>query len=265
MTKLLLILTSVFLLSHTALANISFESMDQNDVDGVVQDLASGFTHVSLRPASALGTIFGIEVAGYVGTTAADKISTLTRAADANAGEIILPHAGLAAAISVPYGVGLEFNLVPSFDADGAGFSSNSFAAKWTLTKGMLDLPVDLSVSASMANLSMSLAQSVPGATGQYDFDTTNTTLMFMISKDFMFIEPYFGFGSVSISGDTKFNATASDSGFTFTTGNSISSSLSGTQLVAGVQLNLLFLTLGFETGTVMGASRSSFKLGLKF
>ncbi len=258
------IFSAVLFFSATSNAQIEFLQMSQQDVDLLVQDLSSAFGHTSISPASSLGSIFGVEISGYGGTTTADGLTKLVQAEDSTKSEIILPHVGVLLAVSVPMGVTFELNSLPSFDADGAAFNANSMGVKWTMTQGLFELPFDLALKVSQSTLDMSVTQTVTGATGKYEISTKNLGIMLMASKSFVIVEPYVGVGTASLSGDVNFTAAVADSGFSFP-GTSADASKSGTQLVAGVQLNLLFFKLGFETGKVLDATRSSFKLGFKF
>ena len=78
-------------------------------------------------------------------------------------------------------------------------------------------------------------------------------------------IEPYVGIGI--LNGTNELSVTGSNPIFApgFSTSQSETKSVSGTQILAGVDVNLILLKIGAEYSQSFGASRVGFKLALGF
>ncbi|MCC7403620.1 MAG: hypothetical protein IT288_04400 [Bdellovibrionales bacterium] len=256
----------------TQAEDLNFNNIDKGDLEKVIGDLSSNFAHTTVSGASALGAVFGFEFGLVGGVSSTPGIDKLVKETDPNADAAGLPHAGLIAMFSVPFGVTVEANIIPSFGSDEFKFSNTGIGVKWTMTDAVLSLPFSLAVKGTMTKTELDFETVINNAStgnipvnSKLNMSGTTTGLAAVISKNFLFFEPYFGLGMVSTDGDLKVTGTGTIFDTTLTTGQSAGAKNSGSHLFLGAELGLLFFKLGVEYSKLIDADRYTAKLSFYF
>ncbi len=255
---------TAFFLSAGSLAhadNPAFDQLTEAQAKNVIKEFSANFAHTSVSGAGTLGDVFGVEVGLIAGVTKSDEISSLTKQADPGSDFDQMPHGGILAMVSVPLGFTFEGSLIPEIGGEDFKFKNMGLAAKWTVNS-IHELPVLLAVKAHVAKTNLSFKQTVSAVQAEVDVETTVTGLMFLASKRLTLVEPYLGLGF--LSGDGAFDVEGSNQFFQ-TGASTYSAKESGTQIVAGVEANLLFLKAGAEYVNNFGASGFNLKVAFSF
>lgn len=263
MNRFMTLLVLAVVLPIGAKADITFDDISKKDLENIIQDFGSVFTHTSVSPASSLGEVFGFEVGVVAGLAETPEVEKLVKEVDPSTEVSFLPHAGILGAVSVPMGFKFELVFLPKMDTEDVEVDHKSFAVQWTMTDTVLPLPVDLAVKAHKSMTSMSYSQTVNSVMTDVDLENDVTGLMLLASKKLAIFEPYFGIGMVKADGDMTLSG--SQEFFNFTDSQSATADMSGLHIVAGFNVNVLVLRLGFEAGQVFDAKRASAKLSFYF
>lgn len=245
-----------------AAQDLAFDDLSDAEAEAIIEELSGNFTFTSVSGASPLGSVFGLEIAAVVGMTKTDEIARLATEASPGADADRIPHGGILAMMSVPFGITAEATFIPEVGNDEFKFKNMGIAAKWSLTSGLIELPFSLAVKAHFMKTELTFEQTVSGVPATIEFDNTTTGAMVLVSKNLVIVEPYFGVGM--IKGDGDFSVTGTSSFFTSGT-QSHGSNVTGTQLLAGVEANLLIFKAGAEISSQFGVTRYSLKAGLSF
>lgn len=246
-------------------SDLEFTNIDKSDLDKVVEDLSATFMHTTVSPASALGNIFGIEVGLFAGANKTPGIQSLAKEVDASNDISAVPMASAFAAVSVPFGITAEVSVVPSFDTDYFKLKSQGVALKWTLTEGLLVLPINLAVKVAHTSSTFSFDQTVGGNTSKIEYEGTSTQFLLMGGVNLLIVEPYLGIGTVSADGELKTTAGTNIFDSAFTASTSASSKPNSSIAMAGVNVSLLLIKLGLEYTHAFNSDRYLAKFSLKF
>lgn len=255
------ILVSLFLGLSAQAQSIPLNNLSSDDLNKVVGDLSVDFLHTSVSGASSLGHLFGFEVGVVGGQTSTPNLNQVAnQTGTANAGKLY--NADILGVLTIPLGLSAEVGVLPKQGSSGFAFSAFSAAAKWTITD-LISLPVSLAGKLSYTTDSLSFNGTVSGSPVDYSYTNTETAFTGFISKDLVFIEPYFGLGYVSATGNLSANAAIFNSGFT--TATSASASRTGVLWIVGTEVKLLFVKLGLEYMSMFSTSRVDGKLSFFF
>jgi hypothetical protein len=164
----------------------------------------------------------------------------------------------------VPFGITAEVGMIPKVGSDKFKYSQFSVAAKWTLTDGLIELPLSLAIKGHIAKNSLEFAERIQDVDTRFDYDSTVTGLTFLISKDFMIIEPYAGFGLLNGRGQLDASGAAVFDP-SLTSGQSTSSTQSGTMFLVGAEVKLLVFKAGLEYSNLFDTSRYTGKIAFYF
>lgn len=253
------LLISSLLLPVFAFAAPIFDDITDEDMKDIAGGFGSNFAHNSLMGASKLGTIFGFQV----GLTAAQtNVKEIGKIVEREGGSKLdsIYNAGLMAAVGIPFGISVEATVIPTMKADGTKISATSGAIKMNINEVIPVLPVNLALRGVYSTAELSFDQSG----GKIKNETTVTGAQLLFSPMIPLVEPYVGIGV--LNSENKLSATIS--GIfdpAFTTADSKSKSVSGTQILAGVEVNLLLLKLGVEYSSAFGNDRIGAKLSFGF
>lgn len=262
MKKNILILLS-FALTQVAFAEPKFENLSEEDFNNIAQDMSANFTHSSILGASSMGTVVGFQI-GLVGaqTNAARTNEIVKRNAGAE-----LPHlynGGIMAAVGVPFGLALEAVLFPKMTASGASLNSTSFAIKYNMNDLIPVLPVNLALRGVYSTSGFSFSQTQSGVATYVENKNSVTGLQLLVSPMIPVVEPYLGVGLLNSS--NELSATGSSIfAPSYTSSQSQKKTNSTTQMLAGVDVNLLILKLGLEYSKAFGTDRYGFKFAFGF
>ncbi len=240
--------------------DMAFSNLSEQQAKSIIEEFSGNFTHTSVSGASPLGSVFGFELGVIAGATSTKEIDKLAKQTNPNAEADKIPHAGILAMVSVPFGLTAEMSFVPEMGNDEFKFKNTGLAAKWSLTSGLIELPFSVAIKAHMMKTDLSFTQ-VGAVTATVDFKDTVTGAMLLVSKDLGIVEPYLGVGAVSGDGDFTVTGTS-----IFASGvKSYNGKSSGTQILGGIEANLLILKAGVEYSQQFGVSRYTAKIALSF
>jgi hypothetical protein len=259
--KLLKLLIIAFLPISAFAASPEFTSIDEDDMTVITKAMGSNFIHNSMMGASKMGTLFGFQV-GVVGAqTGTSDLNTLVKE---NSGAELknLYNAGIMGAVGIPFGIALEAVIMPTYKSNSASMSSTSFGLKWNINDVIPVLPVNLALRGITSSAELSFNQTISSSVAKVTNTTNVSGVQLLLSPMFPVVEPYVGIGLLSAKNKLD---VSSGTIFTNTTLTEMSKTVSGTQILAGVEVNLLLLKLGLEYSNAFDNSRIGFKLGFGF
>lgn len=254
--------------------NLTFDNIDATDFDNFVLDMSANFTATTVSSARPLGKIFGFEVGVMGGMTDIKRIEQLMKSNDPNAeAPKDFPHAGLVGVVSVPLGVTLEVNTIPSLKSENSEFGTVGAGIKWTMTETVLSmLPFDLAIRATSSKANFSFNQIINNASTsnvpvdtKIKFDNTLTGAMLLLSKNFFLIEPYIGVGTLKGKGKLSMEGTGDIFDNSFVIGTMAEADVSGSHSVLGININLFIFKIGLEHSRLFDTERTTAKLSFYF
>ncbi len=274
MKSKIICLLSLFIISNNLFASgvPSLNSLSQNDVNLISKEFATNFAHSILAPASSLGKLMGLELGVMGGITYTPEINRVSKLYSTSSNISFIPTAGIIAGLSLPFGINGELNFIPSIALSGVTLKNTSYALKWE-------------VSSLMANPALNIALRLHANSGQFGYSSVinnsttsnqnvnatttweNSSLGYNleISKKFLFIEPYLGFGLINSKTNIGVTGSSNISIFTFSSASSYQSTNSGTHLFTGVNLNLLLFKIGAEYNQMLGNKKILAKVSFYF
>lgn len=244
------------LLPLTMWAAPSFTSISDDDMKDIAKGMGANFVHNSMMGASKLGEVFGFQLGLTGAQTNTSKINDIVERSGGT-GLKNLYNAGVMGAVGIPFGISFEAVMMPSYKSDSAKAESTSFALKWNINDVIPVLPVNLALRGVSSTADFSFTQS--GA--KISDKTTVTGVQLLFSPMIPVVEPYIGVGALNskteleTTGTTIFDSTLLKE----------SKSVTGTQVLAGVEVNLLLMKLGLEYSQAFSNSRYGFKLSFGF
>jgi len=249
------------LFSCHSFAEFSLNDLDQKEFDSISKEFSANFMHTSVSPASTLGEIWGIEIGVVGGVTSAPKFGALVKEQKPTEDIEYLPHAGALAVLTIPFGITLEATALPEQTSDNVSYEMMSAAFKWTFSK-YLGLPsLDMAVKAHYSSSELSYTDTISGVETKVTLDTSVYGAHLVMSGEFLFIEPYFGFGLAKGSMDLNSGVSI----FNFTAEKNQSTSQSSSHVFAGLQLNLFFIHIGAEYSKAFGTDKYTGKVSFYF
>lgn len=251
-------------LSSFANSSPSFTNITSADFEDISKDMSANFTHNSMLGASKMGTIFGIQL-GLVGAqTSSAKTNEIVKR---NAGSELpnLYNAGLVAAVGIPFGIAFEGVYVPEVSASGVKFSATSLGLKYNINGIIPVLPINVALRGIYSNSKFSFDQTINSVNSSVEDSNTVSGLQLLISPMLPIVEPYFGVGYLSGSNKLSVSGTSTVFDASFSSAQSETKNVTSTQLLAGIEFNLLLLKVGAEYSQSFGTSRVGVKLALGF
>lgn len=243
--------------------SIFLDQFSRADFKDVSKDLGGAFAFSTNSGGASLGKLWGVELGLVFGVTDADNIK---RIAENNSGEeqkelSFLPTGGLVAGVGLPFGIGLEANIIPELKASDIKIANYAFAARWEITD-MLPLvgslsPLKLALRLSYGDANFNYQDNTESA----NFDISNTEIAAIAGFNLFVAEPYISIGHVKTSTDMNANSRNA----IIPVNVDYNANLSSTKLTAGVLFKLTFLRLGLEyVNFDSGANRYTAKLSFK-
>jgi len=252
----------------------SLNNITGADYEKIVKELSANFAYSSLTPASSLGGLWGFELGVVGGVTKTPEILALVRRTSASYKEDKFPHAAALLRVGAPLGLTGELMILPSITVSDLKLSQYSGAAMWTITDVFFeDLPVTLAVKGYYSKTKLEYTQCLNNSsTGNQNvdakitFDDTMLGGQFLVSRKFLVFEPYVGVGFVKADGDLAVTAATAPGATIFLSGgNSASANPSSAQLLAGLDIRLLFISLGAEYSRSFGTSSMAGRFSFRF
>ncbi len=259
------LLFSLGLFSSISFADPSFTNITSEDFTNIAKEASANFTHNSMIGASKMGSVLGFQVGFVASQTASPKTNEIVKR---NAGSELpnLYNTGIVAAVGIPFGIAAEAVLLPKVSASGADLSSTSFALKYQLNEVIPVLPVNLALRGVYSTSKFSFSQSISGSTSTVQDSTTVSGLQLLVSPMLPMIEPYAGIGMLTGSNELSVTGTSGtifDPSYSST--QSEKKSISGTQIILGVEASLALLKIGAEYSQAFDSSRIGIKFGMGF
>ncbi len=264
------IFLSIFMMSTSVLAqDLALDNISEKDMEDIVSDFTSAFTHTSISGANTMGSIFGFEVGVIVGMASVDRIEKIAQREDPNSDVSGLPFGGLLGRLTVPFGITGEVLIIPEIGDEDFKFSNKSLALMWTPTETLLSfLPLSLAIKGhyTKTNMDFKIPDAVTaGSDADASFENTIMGLQVLASKSFIIVEPYAGLGFIMGDGNLKYSGSGTIFDTAVTAGESASKKVDGAQFLLGANLNLLFFKIGVEYSNQLDADRYGLKLSAGF
>lgn len=241
-----------------------FTDISESDFESITKEMSANFTHSSVLGASKMGTIFGFQVGLIAAQTGTPNIDAIVKR---NAGSELpnLYNAGLMGAIGIPMGIAFEAVVIPKLTTSGASLSATSLALKYNINEVIPVLPVNLALRGFYSNANFEFEQTVSAVLVTVANKTNVTGIQLLLSPMLPIVEPYVGIGL--LNGSNELSVTGSNPIFApgYSAAQSETKSVASTQLLAGVDVNLLLLKVGVEVSQSFGASRTGLKLAMGF
>lgn len=261
--KSIIVCILAFVVSQAG-ADPSFTNITDSDLDSITKEMSANFSHSSILGASTMGSILGFQVGLIAGQTGTPNTNAIVK----RSGGTELPNmynAGLQGAVGIPSGVAFEAVLIPKLTVAGASLSSTSLGVKWNINNVIPVLPINLALRGFYSTASFEFSQIVSSVLVDISNKTKVTGIQLLVSPMLPVVEPYLGIGI--LSGTNELSVTGSNPIFApaYSSSQSETKTVSGTQMIAGVDLNLLVLKLGAEFTQSFGASRTAIKLAMGF
>jgi hypothetical protein len=250
--------------SKFAFAATSFDNLSQADVDAIAKEWSSNSMLHTVMPPSSMGDVFGFQVGLVAGITKTPEIERLVKENAPTAEANPAPHAGILAAVSVPFGISGELVVLPEFKTQDVSYKQMSAAIKWTITDVVeTPIPINIAARAFVSNSDFTFRQTVTGTTLDVEYDGRVSGLQFLVSPKLVPVfEPYAGIGLLRAQGDLKASGTGI---FDIASSTQMSSKPSTTQLILGIEAKLLIMRLGLEYSTAFDTSNLTAKLAFGF
>ncbi|MCB9073780.1 MAG: hypothetical protein H6623_09170 [Bdellovibrionaceae bacterium] len=252
--------------------NPSFDNISDADFKTIAKEFSSLFVHTSATPPTSLGKVFGVEAAVIGGVSAIPGIEAISKRQDPTIKMPYAPFAVLFAAVSVPYGITIETNLLPKIDVSSLNLQHTGIAAKWSITDlYWQNLPFDLAVKTYFSKSEIGFSQIVNNGSGNINVDVGFKNTMqgaeALFGWDFLVVQPYVGGGFVTSRSELNGTATVdpSFSLFVDNVSQSKKTSVSSARWIVGCQFNLTVLKASLEYNNVFGNNRLAAKLGFAF
>jgi len=278
MKSLLVLLLGLFpglflgLAPSTAVAAFSFPTLSQDNLDAIEKDIAANTTLHDALPASSLGSIFGFELGLVGGLTKSADINALVQQVSPSTDAGYLPHAGLVGAVTVPGGLTVEAMYLPKQSFSEVSYQQYAFGLKWTMSDGIMVLPLNLAVRGFYGKSQLDFNQTVTDPNTSQPVAVTGTNAMSVTGIQLLaspkwipILEPYAGIGYLRGNGEMSVSGATTGTMFSFTSSQSASSSPTSTQLLIGLDVRLLLIGLGAEWSRAFGTDTYTAKLSVKF
>lgn len=258
-------------------ASLSLNDLTLADYDKIVKEFSANFAYTSVTPASSLGGLWGFEFGVVGGFTKSPELLTLVKRSSASYDEDKLPHGGGLLRIGAPLGITAEALVFPKMKISDLNIGQYGGAAMWTITDVFFsDLPVTVAAKGFFTKVNMDYSQRLNNSTtgnvdidAKIEYENSLYGAQLLISRKLLVFEPYLGIGYVKSTGDISVLASNPNAslfpGLPASAGNKVRSSPSSLQAMAGLDIRLLFLTLGAEYQKSFGTSSATGRLSFRF
>lgn len=246
-----------------AWADPKLTNVTSKDFEEISKDMSANFVHNSMLGASKMGHLFGFELGVVAGQTQSSRTNEIVkRNTDAELPNLY--NAGVVGAVGIPFGIAFEAVLFPKMTFSGASVSSTSLGLKWNINDVIPVLPINLALRGVYSSSALNFDQSTSGVATSVENKNSVSGLQILISPMFPILEPYAGIGLLSASNELNVTG-ASIFDPSFSTSLSEKKTLSGTQVLLGLNASLALLKIGVEYSSAFETSRYGVKLALGF
>jgi hypothetical protein len=248
----------------------TFDNLSDSDFKTISEEFSGMFVHTSATPPTSLGKVFGVEAALIAGAAEIPGIEGISQRIDPSADIPYAPFAFLYGAVSVPYGITIELNFLPTVDVNEFEMKHYGVGIKWSLLDHVFpNLPFDLAVKTFFSQSEMSFNQTIPSPSTVVDvgFENNMFGVETVVGLSLPLIQPYAGVGYVTSSSDLR-GVAATDPSFSLFADNisqSKKTTVESVRFIAGCQFNLAMLKMTLEYNRVFDNNRIAAKLGFAF
>lgn len=256
---------ATFLFPAVLLAqSASITNLTDAEFEDLSKEFSSNFMHHSVQGAAPLGDVFGFELGLVGGQSPASTLDRLSKRAGGS-GVPNLYHAGILGAVSVPFGITGEIMMLPKLSSNDAELSMTSLGLKLSLNSHLLKvLPFNLALRGVHTTSKFSFKQTFSGVSATVEDEATVSGLQILASPSLPIVEPYAGVGFLNAK--NKLGSTIGSTANLFAdSAESKEKTLSSTQLLLGVNANLLFFRAGAEYSSAFGNNSLTAKLAFGF
>ena len=258
MKKSLALCLSVFSLSTFA-SGPQFSNITKEDVKNITREFGTNFSHTVVGAPETNG-LWGIEVGIVAGQTDSKKFSQIVDRSGGDGKDFkSVYHAGVFARAHLPFEFFAEGSMLPEQKISDVKIKSHSLGLGWNLGN-FFNFPLDLTLGADYSKGELSFNQTAPIVTN-IDLETTTKNYWVGVSRRFLFVTPYIKFGSSSVDGALKADASV----FQFSSSQKEKASVSGSFLAYGANFEFLGIRLGVEGTSMHNTQRFSGKLSYSF
>lgn len=259
--KSIFVLISLFAMS--AWADPKLTNVTSKDFEEISKDMSANFVHNSMLGASKMGSIFGFEVGVVAAQTQSSRTNDIVKR---NAGAELpnLYNAGVVGAVGIPFGIAFEAVLFPKMTFSGASLNSTSLGLKWNINDVVPVLPINVALRGVYSTSALNFSQDTSGVATSVENKNTVSGVQLLISPMFPILEPYAGVGMLSASNELSVTGTTIFDP-SFSSSMSEKKTLSGTQLLVGLNASLALLKIGVEYSSAFDTSRYGVKLAVGF
>ena len=253
-----------------------FNNVTGDQFDKIVKELSANFSYSSVTPASSLGSVWGLEFGPVVGYTKTPDILQLVQSADANTSlKDKFPHASILARVGVPLGLTAEVMFLPAYNKNGVKINQLGGAAMWTITDLFFadTLPFTWAVKGYLTKTTVKYTETftpvnygIPVTAG-IEFSDSIYGIQTILSRKFFVFEPYLGLGLMKAKGALTVSGGAGQTIFSpaFSTSQTAESKQNSSQLLLGMDVRLLFLSLGAEYQRSFARNSYTARLSFRF
>lgn len=248
-----------------AFAAPAFNLLTEAEFKDISKEMSGNFMHHSVQGAAPLGDIFGFEVGLLGGSEKAPALQSAIERSGGGSDFSSLYHGGILGVVSVPFGITGEVIVMPKMSSNEASLQMTSLGLKLSLNSLIPTLlPVNLALRGVHTTSQFSFKQSSGGIDSEVKNKTTVSGVQLLVAPSLPIVEPYAGVGY--LNGKNSLSATAGTLfDPSYTANQSMEHSESATQILLGVQANLLFFRLGAEYSNAFGASTYTGKVAFGF
>ncbi|MBY0385602.1 hypothetical protein K2X05_10645 [bacterium] len=268
--KQMILLIFIFSPSLWAASTPSFDNLSDADFKTISEEFSGIFVHTSATPPTSLGKLFGVEAAMIAGAAEIPGIEQISKRIDPTIKAPYAPFAFLYGAVSVPFGITIETNLLPQIDINDFEMSHYGAGVKWSLVDSILpNLPFDLAVKTFYSKSKLGFTQTIPSPTTVVDvgFENNMFGVETVLGISLPMIQPYAGVGYVTSHSELRGVAQADPSFSMYLDGVSQSkkTTVESMRYIVGCQFNLTALKITLEYNRIFDNNRIAAKLGLAF
>lgn len=260
------------LLTSSAMASSipSFDNISDADFETIAEEFSGLFVHTSATPPTSLGKIFGVEAAVIAGAAEVPGIERISQRIDPTVDIPYAPFAFLYGAVSIPFGITIETNLLPTIDVSEFEMSHYGLGVKWSLVDSLLpDLPFDLAVKTFYSKSELGFTQTIPSPTTVVNvgFENNMFGVETVLGISLPLVQPYAGVGYVTSRSDLSGTAQADPSFSLFldNVSQSKKTTVESMRYILGCQFNLAMMKMTLEYNRVFDNNRLAAKLGFAF
>lgn len=239
--------------------------LSQSESDAIMKNFGNAIAFRSLEPPSSNGKIWGFGFGLVFEATGAKDLNDALISHGTPQNIPALPAADLVFTIQGPLGISAEAGFLPSKSIKGFSLKRSALNVKWTFTDLALrnKTPFDAAFRVGYGRNEFSYDQVVSGVNDRIEFSSKALRLELAMSRKFLFVEPYLGFGLLRTS--STLSNTAAQPLYSFTASDTYDYSKSSFLFNVGSEFHFSVLVIGAELEWAFSETTLAAKLGFKF